>query len=193
MKIIIADDNAAVRMSLKMVLREISDDIATIGDPKVIPAIVQPGNVDVVLLDMNFDSSKLDGSDGLFWLHAIKENPDAPAVVMITAFGDVPLAVQAMKEGAEDFVAKPWDNDELIRKVKKAVENNRLTRQQKVSIAKAEGVIRKEELRDNMTLEELRLDHINNVISQCGGNLSAAAKKLDINRQTLYNLLRKQK
>ena len=109
MKILIIDDNPAVRTTLRLVLADEDCEIAAVGNPQLIPG----GNTDVVLLDMNFDNGRLDGADGLFWLRRIKESPDAPAVVLITAFGDVPLAVEAMKLGAEDFVTKPWDNDEL--------------------------------------------------------------------------------
>ena len=113
MKILIVDDNAAVRTTLKLVLGGEFEEVAAVGDPTLLPAILSRGNVDAVLLDMNFDNRKLDGSDGLFWLERIKSMAQAPAVVLITAFGDVPLAVEAMKRGAEDFVTKPWENGEL--------------------------------------------------------------------------------
>ena len=125
MKILIIDDNPAVRTSLRLVLDGVFDEIAAVGDPRLLPALLAPGNIDAVLLDMNFDSTRLDGSDGLFWLSNIKNRDNAPAVVLITAFGDVPLAVEAMKRGAEDFVTKPWDNDDLIAKLRKAIARNR--------------------------------------------------------------------
>lgn len=99
MKLLIIDDNVAVRTSLRLLLSDHFDEIAAVGDPQLIPALLAPGNVDVILLDMNFDNQKLDGSDGLFWLSRIKDSPDPPAVVLITAFGDVPLAVESMKRG----------------------------------------------------------------------------------------------
>lgn len=191
MKLLIIDDNPAVRTTLKMVLSAEYDEIATVGDPKLIPALLSGGNTDAVLLDMNFDGARLDGRDGLFWLGRIKSMENAPAVVLITAFGDVQLAVEAMKLGAEDFVTKPWDNDELIAKLKRAIERNRREREEKQAVTKAREIESRESLRSRMTLDELKREHINEVISLCGGNLSAAAEKLGINRQTLYNLMKK--
>lgn len=189
MKIVIVDDNVGVRASLKMVLSGIADEIVAVDDPRMIATLLKGGDVDAVLLDMNFDSSNLDGSEGLLWLSKIKDSPTAPAVVMITAFGDVPLAVEAMKEGAEDFVTKPWDNEELIEKVLRAVQRNRETLKKTQILSKASDLAEKETLRRQLKLEEVKAEHAREVLNDCGGNLSAAAKRLGINRQTLYNLL----
>ena len=191
MKLLIIDDNSAVRTTLRLLLSSEFDKVVTVGDPRLIPALIKDGAFDVVLLDMNFDNTKLDGREGLFWLGRIKSMPDAPAVVLITAFGDVPLAVEAMKNGAEDFITKPWDNAELIEKLTRAVEKNRQCKSRNEMMRKAIEIERRDIRQSNMTLDELKMAHIRNVIDMCGGNLSAAAEKLDINRQTLYNLLRR--
>ncbi|MBD5322285.1 MAG: response regulator [Bacteroides sp.] len=191
MKLLIIDDNSAVRTTLKLLLSSEFDKVVTVGDPRLIPALIKDDAFDVVLLDMNFDSTKLDGREGLFWLERIKSIPDAPAVVLITAFGDVPLAVEAMKIGAEDFITKPWDNDELIEKLRCAVKKNSSDRSRNESVRNAIEIEKREMLQNNMTLDELKMTHIRKVIDQCGGNISAAAEKLDINRQTLYNLLKR--
>lgn len=191
MKILIVDDNMAVRTSLKMVLAGIGDEIVTSDDPRMIPSLLKHGDVDAVLLDMNFDASSLDGKEGLFWLSKIKEDPDAPAVVVITAFGDVPLAVEAMKEGAEDFITKPWDNEALIEKLLKAIQKNRAARKKARIISNASILAEKEQHRRQLNLEQAKWEHANEVVASCGGNLSAAAKQLGINRQTLYNILKR--
>lgn len=191
MKILIIDDNPAVRTSLRLVLDGVFDEIAAVGDPRLIPALLAPGNIDAVLLDMNFDSTRLDGSDGLFWLSNIKNRDNAPAVVLITAFGDVPLAVEAMKRGAEDFVTKPWDNDDLIAKLRKAIARNRAARSSSISLSNARELERLETARRAMTLDELKYTHVREVVDSCDGNLTAAAKRLGITRQTLYNILKK--
>lgn len=191
MKILIIDDNKAVRLSLKMVLGSEFDSILTIGDPKLIPALLANGDFDAVLLDMNFDTSRLDGSDGLFWLERIKSMPQAPAVVLITAFGDIQLAVEAMKRGGDDFVTKPWDNDNLIAKVKSAIRKNRQARSVQAVLSQAKDTKARQDRLDAMTLDELKTDHINSVVARCNGNLTQAAKLLGINRQTLYNQLKK--
>lgn len=193
MKILIIDDNPAVRATLKIVLGNEFGEVVAAGDPRLIPALLGSGTLDAVVLDMNLNSSRLDGSDGLFWLERIKAAGDAPAVVLITAFGDVPLAVEAMKLGAEDFITKPWDNDILIEKLHKAIEKNRQAKSAARSVDNAREIERRDSIRSRMTLSELKLEHIMHVIGQCGGNLSAAAGQLGINRQTLYNMLDKKR
>lgn len=191
MKVLIIDDNPAVRLSLKMLLTGEFEEIAAVGDPQLVPALLAPGNVDAVLLDMNFDNLRLDGSDGLFWLTRIKEMPVPPAVVLITAFGNVPLAVEAMKSGADDFVTKPWDNDDLLAKLRHAIAANRARIAAGRDLDSARELKAREEKQHNMTLDEIKLAHIRTVIERCGGNLSAAATQLGINRQTLYNMIKK--
>lgn len=191
MKILIIDDNKAVRMSLEMVLGSEFDSVLTIGDPKLLPALLSNGDFDAVLLDMNFDNSRLDGSEGLFWLARIKEMPQPPAVVLITAFGDIQLAVEALKRGGDDFVTKPWDNDDLMDKVKSAIRKNRMARSDRAALSQARDAKARQDKLDAMTLDELKSDHINSVVARCNGNLTQAAKLLGINRQTLYNQLKK--
>lgn len=193
MRVLIIDDNAAVRVALKMLLSDVFEEVTALGDPQLLPAVLQKGNVDAVLLDMNFDRDRFDGGEGLFWLSRIKESENSPAVVLITAFGDVPLAVEAMKQGAEDFVTKPWDNDLLIAKINNAIKKNRDAKTASQRATKAKEFEEKEQHRSQMTLEEAKFAHILDVLDQCGGNLSAAAEKLGINRQTLYNTLNKQR
>lgn len=191
MKLLIIDDNKAVRTTLRMVLASDYDRIVTAGDPTLLPAILAEGDVDAVLLDMNFDNRRLDGSDGLFWLARIKESSTPPAVVLITAFGDVPLAVEAMKRGAEDFVTKPWDNDDLKARLRRAIERNREAMAERRALVDAADMLSRGEDQSQMTLDEVKAAHIRAVVNKCGGNLSLAAERLGINRQTLYNQLRK--
>lgn len=193
MKILIIDDNQSVLRTLKLVLAPEFGQVVAMNNPKVIPALLAAGDIDAVLLDMNFDTASLDGSDGLFWLARIKELPDPPAVVMITAFGDVPLAVEAMKHGAEDFITKPWDNAQLIATLRKAIDKNREERGRRSTLDKAERIVRREKDESRMTLDELKMNHIKRIVDQCGGNLSQASTLLGINRQTLYNQLGKMK
>lgn len=191
MKILVIDDNQSVLRSLRLILTPVFGQVVTMADPRVIPALLAAGDVDAVLLDMNFGSAALDGSDGIFWLRRIMESPDPPAVVMITAFGDVPLAVEAMKLGAADFVTKPWDNDTLIDTLRRAVWRNREARSRRDLVERAERIVEREDDEAGMSLDRLKLTHIRRVVDRCGGNLSQAAAILGINRQTLYNQLRK--
>lgn len=191
MKILIVDDNQDVRTTLKLILEDEFDHILSTGDPYIIPALLKNGDIDGVLLDMNLNSNNLEGNEGLFWLERIKESPEPPAVVMITAFGQIALAVESMKKGAEDFITKPWDNDDLIEKLHNAIRRNKKMRNDIQTVRKATEVVESEQLRSGMTLDQIKLRHIHEIIARCDGNLSLAAKRLGINRQTLYNLLKK--
>lgn len=116
-KIIIVDDNKAVLQALQAILSKEIKSVIAVANPNLLPALVAKEDVDAVLLDMNFGNGKLNGSDGLFWLKRIKEDSaisNPPSVVLITAFGEIELAVQALKSGADDFVQKPWDNKRLV-------------------------------------------------------------------------------
>ena len=190
-RLLIIDDNSAVRATLKLLLSDEFEKVDAIENPAMIAALSSPGSYDAVLLDMNFDNGRLDCSDGLFWLERLKELPNPPAIVVITAFGDVEIAVKAMKLGAEDFITKPWDNDQLIEKLRKAIDKNRQVRQDKEAARRAFQLESAESESLHLTLDEVKKRHIRRVIDSCGGNLSAAAQQLGVNRQTLYNLLKK--
>ena len=190
-KILVIDDNTAVLTTLRMVLKSSFNTVVAVSDPKLIPALISQGDVDAVLLDMNFGSDRLDGQDGLFWLDRIMnrsnlENP--PAVVMITAFGDINLAVQSLKKGASDFIQKPWDNNDLITKLTEAIEK-RNARAYEVQTQTAEPAAVEPE--PQSTLEDMEIQAIKRVLEQADRNLSVAADKLGISRQTLYNKMKK--
>lgn len=190
-RLLIIDDNAAVRATLYLLLNDEFEEVTAIENPAMIATLSSSGCYDAVILDMNFDNGSLDCSDGLFWLERLKSLPNPPAVVVITAFGDIDIAVKAMKLGAEDFVTKPWDNDMLVKKLKKAISKNRQQRKNKEAARRASQLEAAESESLSLTLDQVKLRHIRRVIDSCGGNLSAAAQQLGVNRQTLYNLLKK--
>lgn len=113
-KIIVVDDNEAVLKTLRTILSREFKTVVCASVPTLLPALLREKDVDVVLLDMNFGTGKQSGGDGLFWLDRIREQSDPPEVILITAFGDIELAVASLKRGAADFIVKPWDNDKLL-------------------------------------------------------------------------------
>lgn len=113
-KIIAVDDNEAVLKTLRILLSREFKTVVTVAVPTLLPALLRNGDVDVVLLDMNFGTGKQSGGEGLFWLDRIRETANPPTVLLITAFGDIQLAVSSLKKGATDFIVKPWDNDKLL-------------------------------------------------------------------------------
>ena len=112
--ILVVDDNKAVLNALEMLLAGVFREVITIRTPNRIEAILESGRVDVVLLDMNFSAGINTGNEGLYWLSRIKEYTAEIPVVLFTAYADIDLAVRAVKEGATDFVVKPWDNAKLV-------------------------------------------------------------------------------
>lgn len=120
-KILIVDDDEMVLLSLKLLLEQRYKEIYTLNDPKRIPSLAREINFDVALLDMNFRQGDTSSTEGLYWLrHLIKHYPDTQ-VVLMTAFGEIQLAVEAIKEGAMDFVVKPWENEKLQTTIANAV------------------------------------------------------------------------
>ena len=189
-KILVIDDNTAVLSTLKIVLKSVFKTVVAVSDPQLIPALISAGDVDAVLLDMNFGSDKLDGQDGLFWLDRIMsrsglDNP--PAVVMITAFGDVGLAVTSLKKGALDFIQKPWDNNDLIRKLQEAIAKRDAIYAER---QKNPAVAETEQQDAPSSLDEMEKLTIQRVLESSGRNLTTAAEKLGISRQTLYNKMK---
>ena len=129
--IVIIDDNRGVLSALKLLLKDTFEHIIALPSPITLPSVLRSENPDVVLLDMNFSDALNSGNEGLYWLHEIKRMHPALPVVLFTAYGDIDLAVRGIKEGATDFVVKPWDNAKLIETLKKACEQTSKARKKK--------------------------------------------------------------
>ncbi|MEM9855945.1 MAG: sigma-54 dependent transcriptional regulator [Bacteroidota bacterium] len=112
-KILVIDDDRDVLHSACMVLKPVFSEVITESNPQQINYLITYNEYDVILLDMNYTAGVTSGKEGLFWLKSIKEREPKQQVVMITAYGDIKLAVEAMKIGAADFVVKPWENEKL--------------------------------------------------------------------------------
>ena len=166
--ILIVDDNPSILTALRYCLDSTFERILTLERPDDILKLMAQQPIDILLLDMNFTLGVNSGQEGLFWLRAIhKQHPQTP-VVLLTAYADVNLAVKGLKNGAADFITKPWDNDELIRKLKDVLDMQN----------------------EIVTLDEMEKDHIRRTIDRCHGNLTQAAELLGITRQTLYNKIK---
>ena len=166
--ILVCDDNAGILTAMQYALADTFQRILTLTQPEELLRTMAAKRVDIVLLDMNFSLGTNSGREGMHWLQVLRQaHPDVP-VVMLTAYGDVPLAVRTLKSGAADFITKPWDNDELIAKLL-----NVLEAQQQLA-----------------PLDEVEMEHIRRAVDRADGNLTAAAKMLGLTRQTLYNKLK---
>ena len=116
--ILIVDDDTDVLTAVRLLLKTEVKDIVTEKNPENIKWLLSKDSFDVILLDMNFSSTINTGNEGIYWLNEIKKTGSDAQVVMITAYGDIELAVKSLKEGAADFVVKPWHNEKLISTIK---------------------------------------------------------------------------
>jgi DNA-binding NtrC family response regulator len=116
--VLIVDDDPDVLTAVKLLLKTETQEIITEKNPENLNSLLQRNQVDLVLLDMNFNSAINTGNEGIYWLRKIKEWKPNICVIMITAYGDIDLAVRSLKEGANDFVVKPWHNEKLIDTIK---------------------------------------------------------------------------
>ena len=141
-KILIVDDDQDVLLAARLFLRQHFTIVHTEKDPENIPGVLANENYDVILLDMNFSKDSTSGKEGFHWLNVILEIDPAAVVIFITGYGDIELAVQGIKEGATNFLLKPWENKKLlatitanlkVRESKKELED--LRTKQKVLIA----------------------------------------------------------
>jgi len=113
-KILVIDDDEDILLAARLFLKKHFVLVNTIKKPQEIPAQLLNESYDVILLDMNFARGASSGKEGFLWLNKILELDPAAVVVLVTAYGDVQLAVKAIKEGASDFVLKPWQNEKLL-------------------------------------------------------------------------------
>ena len=112
--IIIVDDNKGVLTAVQILLKNYFSKVVTLSSPVTLTTAIREETPEVVLLDMNFTSGINTGNEGLFWLHEIKKVRRELPVVLFTAYADIDLAIRGIKEGASDFIVKPWNNQKLV-------------------------------------------------------------------------------
>lgn len=127
-RVLVVDDKQDVLAAIRILLHQHVESVHTARDPAAIPALLEEGHYDVVLLDMNFQLDASGGREGFQWLRHIQQIDPTVTVILITAYGDVAQAVRAMKEGATDFITKPWSNEKLLSIVTTAVKLHRSRR-----------------------------------------------------------------
>jgi DNA-binding NtrC family response regulator len=173
--ILIIEDDIDVQRAARVALADVSGRIDVRRAPDAtLEALLAGAPYEAVLLDMNFVSGARSGAEGLDALTRIQACDSTLAVVLMTAYGGVQLAVTALKRGATDFVLKPWYNDKLVAVVKAATE---VTRHRRAA--------------ETRTLDALEKDAIERAVARAGGNLSVAAGVLGISRPALYRRLSK--
>ncbi len=149
-KILIVDDNKSALSALSLLLQYEFAEVICLSNPNLIKGELERSHFDVALLDMNFSAGLNTGNEGLYWLSEIKQFDPDLEVVMITAYGDVELAVNALKKGAADFVLKPWDNEKLVATLRAALKLRQS--HQKVKALQARESFLKDELQKDQEL-----------------------------------------
>ena len=120
--ILIVDDDPFILDTAHMYLKEEFESILTAINPKEIPTLLETNSIDLVMLDMNFKKGDIEGKEGIYWLEKMISMDPSIVVIMITAYGDVDLALTAIRQGAMDFVMKPWKNEKLLATVMSAMQ-----------------------------------------------------------------------
>ena len=151
--ILIIDDDTDVLTAVRLLLKEEVKEVITEKNPENIRWLLSKQSFDIILLDMNFTSSINTGNEGIFWLNKIKEFGSEASVIMITAYGDIDLAVRSLKEGAADFVIKPWHNEKLINCIKEILKKK--GKAAAASTAHGDSVIGKELLGQSEVMNDI--------------------------------------
>ncbi|MEP6681745.1 MAG: sigma-54 dependent transcriptional regulator [Parafilimonas sp.] len=123
--VLVIDDDPDVLIAVRLLLKTEVKKVVTEKNPENLPALLRENSFDLVLLDMNFKSSINTGNEGIYWLKRVKELNKDVSVIMITAYGDIDLAVRSLKEGAADFILKPWHNEKLISNIEDIIKKTK--------------------------------------------------------------------
>ena len=152
--ILVIDDDQDVLTAVRLLLKTEAASVVTEKNPENLRWLLSKQSFDLVMLDMNFNSSINTGNEGLFWLRKIKELGSDASVIMITAYGDIDLAVRSLKEGAADFMVKPWHNERLITAIKETLKQKGNT-QLKTAEALPDSIIGSELLGSSEPMQDI--------------------------------------
>jgi DNA-binding NtrC family response regulator len=153
--VLIIDDDQDVLTAVRLLLKTEVKEVLTEKNPENLRSILAKQSFDLIMLDMNFMSSINTGNEGLFWLKKIKEFKSEAAVVMITAYGDIDLAIRSLKEGAADFVVKPWHNEKLLVTLKEALNKREGGKAKSPTVSSSDSIFTKELLGESPVMEEI--------------------------------------
>lgn len=151
--VLVIDDDLDVLTAVRLLMKTEAKEVTVEKNPENIRTLLSKQRYDVIMLDMNFNSSINTGNEGIFWLRKIKELGSDAAVIMITAYGDIDLAVRSLKEGAADFVVKPWHNERLLDTIKEILRKKEGG--SKGGGAKAEQSVRSELLGESEVMQDI--------------------------------------
>lgn len=152
--VLVVDDDPDVLTAVRLLLKTEAKEVVTEKNPENLRWHLSKDNFDMILLDMNFNSSINTGNEGIFWLNEIKKTKPETSVIMITAYGDIDLAVRSLKEGASDFVVKPWHNERLLTTIRDILKR-RTTKSVAAPALNSDSIIGKELLGESEVMQEI--------------------------------------
>jgi len=139
--ILVIDDDEDVLIALRLLLKSVVKNVVVGKNPNQIHSLIEKNRFDIVILDMNFNGLIHTGNEGIYWLNKIKEYDSKIDIVLITAYGDIDLAIRSLKEGASDFLVKPWKNDKLLETLREILKKKQAVKMQNVQISKGQKII----------------------------------------------------
>ncbi len=139
--ILVIDDDEDVLIALRLLLKSFVKNVVVGKNPNQIHSLIEKNQFDIVILDMNFNGLIHTGNEGIYWLNKIKEYDSKIDIVLITAYGDIDLAIRSLKEGASDFLVKPWKNDKLLETLREILKKKQAVKMQNVQISKGQKII----------------------------------------------------
>jgi two-component system response regulator RegA len=172
--VLVVEDDADVRSSARIALSSFVARVDLLASVNTLDDTLAAVPYEVVLLDMNFVTGERSGAAGLIALARVQAFDPTLAVVLMTAYGGVSLAVEALKKGAVDFVLKPWRNDKLV-----------------AAVTAAAAITRSRREADNQPLDALERAAIERALARHEGNISCAALALGLSRAALYRRMSK--
>lgn len=151
--ILVIDDDEDVLTALRLLLKSVVRDVVVNKNPNQIHSLLEKDHFDIVILDMNFDSLVHTGNEGIYWLNKIKDFNSKIDIVLITAYGDIDLAIRSLKEGASDFLVKPWKNEKLLETLREILKKKQTVKLQNIQAGKGQKIIGESEVMQDVFLK----------------------------------------
>ncbi|MFT5436994.1 MAG: two-component system response regulator HydG, partial [Ulvibacter sp.] len=129
--ILVIDDDYDVLVAMRILLQSQVKEVVIEKNPEKLSSLIKEHNFDLIILDMNFKSVVHTGNEGIYWLNKIKEIDKEVPVILITAYGDLDLAIRSLKKGASDFLVKPWKNEKLLESINELLSNKKSSQARK--------------------------------------------------------------
>jgi len=151
--ILVIDDDEDVLIALRLLLKSLVNNVVVNKNPNQIHSLLQKEHFDIVILDMNFNGLVHTGNEGIYWLNKIKEYNSKIDVILITAYGDIDLAIRSLKEGASDFLVKPWKNEKLVETMKEILKKKQNPKLQNIQAGKGQKIIGESDVMQDVFLK----------------------------------------